>query len=188
MQVICKHSDLGVVLAKATIEMLESVTDRKPNKFWNFSLRFYSQPEVADACLSLQDDSQVDVNVLLLLFWLAAAGKGLSCDEVAMIDGHVKRWRETVVAPLRAVRRSIPKSEAHSPQGEFRSHLKRLELEAEHLQQDDLFALFSTLAPGEPSRELALQNLAAYAAYLDCRFPETTISRLLSAYEALRKI
>ena len=32
--------------------------------FWRFSLRFYRQPKVADACIALQEEAGVDVNLL----------------------------------------------------------------------------------------------------------------------------
>ena len=39
--------------------------------FWRFSLRFYRLPEVADACITLQEQAGVDVNLLLFLLWHA---------------------------------------------------------------------------------------------------------------------
>ena len=49
-----------------------SVADAKSTQgspFWRFSLRFYRQPRVADACIALQEESGVDVNLLLYLLW-----------------------------------------------------------------------------------------------------------------------
>jgi uncharacterized protein (TIGR02444 family) len=43
--------------------MTESET--KPSQgspFWRFSLQFYRQPGVAEACIALQEESSVDVN------------------------------------------------------------------------------------------------------------------------------
>src|SRR5262249_35669715 len=40
--------------------------------FWRFSLQFYRQPKVADACIALQEGAGVDVNLLLFLLWHAA--------------------------------------------------------------------------------------------------------------------
>ena len=43
--------------------------------FWRFSLHFYRQPGVSDACIALQDGCGVDVNLLLFLLWLADEGQ-----------------------------------------------------------------------------------------------------------------
>ena len=32
--------------------------------FWQFSIKFYAVPGVADACIALQDQAKVDVNIL----------------------------------------------------------------------------------------------------------------------------
>ena len=39
--------------------------------FWRFSLQFYRLPKVADACIALQEEAGVDVNLLLFLLWQA---------------------------------------------------------------------------------------------------------------------
>ena len=90
--------------------MAEESDNAPANPFWDFSLRFYAQPNVAETCLSLQDKHGVDVNVLLYLLWLANAGKAVPQSELVAIDRHVKVWREDIVIPLRRIRRSIPKS------------------------------------------------------------------------------
>jgi len=41
------------------------------NPFWDFSLAVYRRPGVAAACLRLQDEAGVDVNLLLYFCWLA---------------------------------------------------------------------------------------------------------------------
>jgi len=44
---------------------------REESPFWRFSLRFYSRPGVAAACLALQDEAGADVNLMLFLLFLA---------------------------------------------------------------------------------------------------------------------
>ena len=46
--------------------------------FWRFSLRFYRQPKVADACIALQEEAGVDVNLLLFLLWHATMKRAFS--------------------------------------------------------------------------------------------------------------
>jgi uncharacterized protein (TIGR02444 family) len=168
--------------------MIEESSDNQRNALWRFSLNYYSKPGVADACLFLQDHYKVDVNVLLLLLWLAAAGKALSVDEVAEVDGQVKQWRDSVVAPLRTVRRSIQKSAAQSARMEFRASLKMLELHSERIEQDDLFALFKTYRAAEPDPEIARSSLESYALYLNCSFQDDVITSLLATYGALHTV
>ena len=45
--------------------------------FWRFSLRFYRRREVADACITLQEQAGVDVNLLLFLRWHATQKRAL---------------------------------------------------------------------------------------------------------------
>ena len=60
--------------------------------FWRFSLAFYRLPAVADACIALQEQAGVDVNLLLFLLWQATRGRELSQTEVADLQkkGAVK--------------------------------------------------------------------------------------------------
>ena len=75
--------------------------------FWRFSLKFYGQPGVSDACIALQDGCGVDVNLLLFLFWLASERQVLSADEVKKLDATIKSWRELTIIPIRDTRRKL---------------------------------------------------------------------------------
>ncbi|MBX3521188.1 MAG: TIGR02444 family protein [Xanthobacteraceae bacterium] len=165
----------------------EGAIDKK-NALWRFSLNYYSTPDVPDICLFLQDNYNVDVNILLLILWLAASGKSLSVDEIAEIDRHVKHWRDTVIVPLRMIRRSIPKPEEASSRLAFRANLKKLELESERIEQDDLFSQFRTHTGVAPDPVAARKGLDAYASYLGSSFQHDAVARLLSIYEAFRTI
>jgi len=136
--------------------------------FWKFSLRFYAQPGVAQACIELQDMAGVDVNLLFLLIFFADSQCSLSRDDVAKIDAAIAPWRNEVVRPLRAVRRALKSNLGVSGAETLRSEVKRIELEAERLQQEALFAMFPTANIGTPAprEQAARANLAAYAQYL----------------------
>ncbi len=75
--------------------------------FWRFSLHFYGHTGVSDACIALQDEHGVDVNLLLFLFWLAAAGRQLSADDVKCLDDTVRDWRNLTIIPIRDARRKL---------------------------------------------------------------------------------
>src|SRR5262245_2062586 len=79
----------------------------RDSAFWRFSLRFYALPDVAPACIVLQDEGGVDVNVLLFLLFLADSERAVTKDDVARLDRAVAPWREHVVEPLRALRRAL---------------------------------------------------------------------------------
>src|SRR5260221_12590441 len=72
--------------------------------FWGFSLVFYRQPGVADACIALQDGCGVDVNILLLFLWLATARRCLPPAAAKALCAKAGPWRDDVVVPLRALR------------------------------------------------------------------------------------
>ena len=60
--------------------MTDADTDTATTPFWRFSLHFYRHTGVSDACIALQDDCGVDVNLLLFLLWLAAERRQLSAE------------------------------------------------------------------------------------------------------------
>jgi uncharacterized protein (TIGR02444 family) len=135
--------------------------------FWRFSLRFYRQPGVAGACVALQDECGVDVNILLFFLWLATAQRGVSPDVAAEVCAAAAPWRDNVVAPLRTVRRRLKEESAlvdRDAAGELRTRVKAIELESERLQQEALFALAAGLATATAvSVEAAARaNMAAY--------------------------
>ena len=139
------------------------------NPFWAFSLRVYRRAGVAPACLRLQDGYDVDVNLLLYCCWRG------SVDGVAMpqsdIDGAMRLvdvWRESVVRPLRETRRRMKAGyEGFDRTGSdaLRSEVKRLELDAERLQQAALFESgrkFAASAAVTGGADAARRNVAAY--------------------------
>ena len=143
--------------------------------FWSFSLAFYNDATVQDACLKLQDNHGGDVNVALYLLFRAGTGEVFTADQVRDLDASVAAWRTEVVRTLRGVRRRLkahdylPHTEA---QESFRSTVKKLELNAEKLQQ---LALEAGAPPpaetGHAPHEAAARNLAAYGAVLGSELP-----------------
>ena len=145
--------------------------------FWRFSLQFYRLPDVADACIALQEESGVDVNLLLLLLWQSTRRRTLSAADVAALEEKIAGWRDATVVPLRAVRRilkSPPGLVAPQAAEAFRNRIKAVELEAERLQQEAMYALAQAGALGEeaPSTEQAVRaNVRAYEEMRGCHVP-----------------
>lgn len=159
-------------------------TTRTDSAFWRFSLAFYAGSGIPEACLTLQDDCGVDVNVLLYVLFLARAGRQLADEDVARIDALCAQWRDNVVRPLRQARRftKMPPAPFDGPDAQaLRTELKRIELEAEYLQQIALERGLPTLGLGAYNTDVeacARHNLAAYAKHIGPLAP-TPVDRLV---------
>ena len=155
--------------------------------FWRFSLRLYRASGVGDACIALQEESGVDVNLLLFLLWQATQQRALTAADIKSLDATISGWRDTAVIPLRNLRRALksaPGLVAPDTTEAFRTRIKAIELEAERLQQEALFALRPITRWGEPAppADAAGANIAAYAALLGATFDRAAIATLLSAF------
>ena len=158
--------------------------------FWRFSLAFYRDPAVAAACIELQDQAGVDVNVLLFLLWNATLKRTLSQATVADLDRRIGAWRNAAVVPLRELRRTLksppPVVEPGAAEA-FRTRVKAVELEAERLQQQTMYDLVPSL-PFEPAASplaAARANVAAYGAATSRTFPPAAVETILRALEAV---
>jgi uncharacterized protein (TIGR02444 family) len=159
--------------------------------FWRFSLNYYRQAGVAEACIALQDDSGVDVNLMLFLLWLAASGRQLSVEDVKALDEAVRSWRDLTVIPIRKLRRKLkdaPTLVEAGKQEAFRTKIKAIELEAERLQQDALYGRSRSAPRGSEARPpaAARANLAAYERVLGAHFATDAVDRLVCAFEAVK--
>src|SRR5262249_57246131 len=83
--------------------------------FWRFSLRFYRQPEVADACITLQEKAGVDVNLLLFLLWHATQKRALSAAEGAELERRIAPRRNMTGVPMRGMRRAPESAPPRAP-------------------------------------------------------------------------
>lgn len=119
--------------------------------FWEFSLRIYHRDDVAPACLALQERHGIDVNVLLFALWLGECGKAVSAEELQDCAREADRWHVDVVRPLRRLRTELKTTTyaGHDTRVQaYRERLKRLEIEAEHLEQRMLYEAGETVLKG----------------------------------------
>src|SRR5262249_41423081 len=151
----------------------------------------YSQAGFSYACISLQYEFGVDVNLLLFLLWLAAGGRQLSVEDIKELDEAVRPWRELTIIPIREVRRGLKGVRTLVEAGKqkaFRTRIKAIELEAESLQQEALYSrsLSSPLGREAETTAAAHANIAAYAQSLGAGFRRAAVDCLLAAFAAIK--
>jgi uncharacterized protein (TIGR02444 family) len=167
--------------------MSETQTEITP--FWRFSLHFYKQAGVSDACIKLQDDCGVDVNLLLYLFWLASDGRQLTAGDVKNLNGKVKSWRELTIIPIRDTRRKLKGAVTlldPNRQEAFRNKVKAVELDAERLQQEALYEFTKSgpLGKAAPQKEAARANVGAYEGAMGKSFPKPAVDVLIGGFDS----
>jgi len=155
--------------------------------FWRFSVKFYGMPGVAPACIELQDQAKVDVNVLFFLLWNATQSRALNADEVAKVEATIGPWREMTVVPIRNVRRALKSPPAvmtpEAAEG-FRTRIKAVELEAERLQQEALYGLAESGGLGRQAAspiQAAQDSVSSYQGVIG-PFPPGPLETVLSAF------
>jgi uncharacterized protein (TIGR02444 family) len=163
--------------------------------FWRFSLRLYRAPGVGDSCIALQEEAGVDVNLLLFLLWQAEERRALTAADVKALDETIGGWRDTAVIPLRSVRRALKSSPGlvdPNTAEAFRTRIKAVELEAERLQQEAMYALASTEPLGRALGrdaaspvDAARANVAAYETMRAVAFPKAAVDTVLTAFAKL---
>tara|TARA_R110000772_G_scaffold46685_2_gene106426 strand:- start:144 stop:662 length:519 start_codon:yes stop_codon:yes gene_type:complete len=140
------------------------------NPFWDYSLVHYGRPEVARACLELQDDIGANVNLVLFCCWLGSSGQVLTVQDLDEAEEIIRDWNEQVVEPLRGVRRFVQSEFAGFADQEWPQEVKQLELKAERVVQNRLCNWWRTKSgssmdsadSGELGVRQQLQNLNLY--------------------------
>lgn len=127
--------------------------------FWRFSLAVYSRPEVPPACLTLQEMHGLDVNLLLYACFSGTRGRILTGQDLEILEAAAGPWHAQVVRPLRGARTWMKAQPMGAAERALRERLKTLELEAERIEQDKLWAALP-LREGRPQRAAVTQNLS----------------------------
>lgn len=114
-----------------------------PDEAWAWCEQAWKQPGEAERLLREQDEHGVDVVLHLFLRW-ARQKHRVELDEAAFAQAQalVRPWRETVIAPVRAVRRAIAQAGGLGPPAEHaravRELLGQAELRAERAELEAL--------------------------------------------------
>lgn len=146
------------------------------NPFWRFSLKIYAAPGVKQECLTLQDESDVNVNMLLYCAWRGSESDILSASTLERLIAAAQAWRTDVVIPLRHARNSL--KQMHSADADIkdlRSRILAVELRAEQIEQALLFQTTNPDLASSENRAAAINaNLELYLS----RFGKTANSVL----------
>lgn len=151
---------------------------------WDWAVAAYAAPDVADACLALQDHHEQNVPLLLWSAWVAQTGRRPDEDTIEAACDTARAWDSVVIAPLRAVRRTLkaPVPDIDDgPRESVRNRIKALELEAEkHL----LEALEALAPPPAGAPRPAIDGLAATTRIWSRITPRPALIRLADALPA----
>ncbi|MEP3588003.1 MAG: TIGR02444 family protein [Marinobacter sp.] len=130
------------------------------NPLWRYALACWQKPDLAEACLALQEQGW-SVTRILCAGWLGVNGRAFTGIE----DAKVTEWREHVTGGIRSARKSIPRH--HAPTHELRRGLAEAELQAE---QTELALAWQTLYERNPEvasmqncTSIIVQNLLSAA-------------------------
>lgn len=131
---------------------------------WQFSLRYYSAPEVKEACLALQNRYQGNINLLLLLKWLDEQKLGFNSHSWNRVQQALIR-SENLLQQYRELRKKLKLQTSPSL---YRESLE-FELLLEKEQQSDLVACINQLPllknSDKPLTQIYCQQLGAAHLY-----------------------
>lgn len=153
-------------------------------KLWDWAVAAYAAPDVADACLALQDHHEQNVPLLLWSTWVAATGRRPDAETIEAACDTARAWEGVAVAPLRSIRRTLkaPVPDIDDgPREAVRNRVKALELEAEKHLLEALEALAP--APDGPPRP-AIEGLTATTRVWSRITPRPALVRLADALPA----
>lgn len=94
---------------------------------WSFALSCWKKPEIASACLTLQQQGW-SVTRILCACWQTSLGRPYDGYENATLT----EWRERVTVALRTIKKSIPKTSGACCN--LRTGVGQMELEAERVE------------------------------------------------------
>ncbi|MEX1368291.1 MAG: TIGR02444 family protein [Nannocystaceae bacterium] len=149
---------------------------------WSFAVRTYAREGVAAACLRLQDDHGLDVDVVLGCLWHARRGGTLDEAQLASMLAAAEPARRHI-EQVRSVRRAVGSDREHEPRWQpTYERLRDAELEAERVELAGIETALreaprSTTAG--PPASLALASLQTYASRFAPPGDDQTRHRLL---------
>jgi uncharacterized protein (TIGR02444 family) len=146
---------------------------------WDWMLSAYERPGVPETCLKLQDEHAQNTSFLLWALWARTE----DADLLARAAEATRRFDQTALVPLRAVRRALKPScppVADDAREALREQVKVVELQAERVLVETLERLSGAPCDGGVSGLTALQ--AARQAW-GAAAPEPALASLAAILE-----
>lgn len=142
--------------------------------FWNNSVQLFQIPEVEHQCLSLQNNYNADVNILLCCCWAGEQAIELNANDIQSLIETSQPWQTTIIKPLRDTRKLMKQNVMAIPgkmSADTIDKLREMELNAEHMAQLALEKVIKELQPSTTDDisaiEFATQNCLRYLQQLD---------------------
>ena len=162
--------------------------------FWEYSNTVYRIEGVAQACLNLQNDHALDVNMVLFCCWHGIQYGLISKELFNQCLSFSHNWSDNAVKPLRHVRTWLKRSGCNNDDintedcMSFRDNIKTIELKAEKLQQITLESYCPKNAENDLSiyekTEAAGNNLRNYLITEDIEINDPVIQNLEIIFRA----
>ena len=114
------------------------------NNFWLYSVAFYREPGIAEACLKLQNQHGFDVNLVLFCLWYGLNRELVPVPLLQQALDFSHYWNALGVQPLRDARTMLKSDKrlrslsSAADINALRESIKGLELKAEQIQQQEL--------------------------------------------------
>jgi uncharacterized protein (TIGR02444 family) len=138
---------------------------KEAEQFWNYSKKIYEP--LRATFLFLQDRFGLDVNLLLLCFWLGKYRWVLTDREFLVLIENVMPCRDHLIGPLRQARRFAKENDDIPNSENLTTKILLIELEAERLEQVTLIEALSKFCNKHKDdvcseAELTLLNMRSY--------------------------
>ncbi|MBX9604064.1 MAG: TIGR02444 family protein [Bryobacteraceae bacterium] len=135
------------------------------NPLWDYATAVYARPEIAAACLRLQDQQGLDADILLAAAWAASLGYRIGVEDAAALEAIAGPLHAEAVHPVRELRRRAAADAARFPG--LKEKLLAAELQAERIEIAALHEYLreKMLAAPSPGTADLEANLLAYAGH-----------------------
>ena len=148
--------------------MLENMTDKQYQSFWQFSSTVYQQEQVSLLLLKSQDEIGSNMNLVLLCLWLNQQNVLLSNPQIEKLHVTVMAFSQQFTKSIRSLRNNFKQQQQNiNEYSEIRKKLLESELLLEQQEQQILLNLLSEFTANTSEKVPTLSdNLVAYQGYL----------------------
>lgn len=127
---------------------------------WDFITRLYARPDVAPACLALQERHDIDVTLMLFCLWHGTVEGSIPDAQMVALAAAARDWRAATVLPIRAARHWLKQ---RPEQYSLYTSVLATEIDCEHGELLMLAQLAGSLdGTRQPAAETIAANLEAF--------------------------